>query len=483
MRRNSPSHVKNARTGTTRSSDAQVFSVEPGQRAQIGFALVAGVFFFVVILKLGNPVILDSLATPPKTFVEAIYESWPLKWGYQLAIPLFACGLLAILARLTSAAIPGEPAAPHQPEKAQPSPLSPRLLWSFLLLPAIWLAWQFVSAAHSVNPSLTRVTLGHFTMSVALFYLGYFALSGVKNPWPLWIGLTLALVWVVHTGLDQHFGGLEATRKMVTSSPEWKNASPDYVKRIQSNRIFSTFMYPNALAGGLLLLLPLSLVFLWFLTPKVPINGRRAFVAILAACSLACLYWSGSKGGWLIALAVGLIALLHSPIPGRWKQKIIAATIILGLLGFAVRYAKFFQRGATSVVARFDYWAVALQSAEAHPLFGTGPGTFSVPYGHWQAAHPKAEMARLTHNDFLEQLSDSGLIGFGAFSVWIIGNLIILYRYSKNFTSPQQIFHFSVWLGLLALFLQSTVEFHLYYPAFAWTTFFLMGWMFSVINS
>src|SRR4029077_17807973 len=90
---------------------------------------------------------------------------------------------------------------------------------------------------------------------------------------------------------------------------------------------------------------------------------------------------------------------------------------------FFVRYASFFKKGATSVSARFDYWRAAVQTVKARPLFGTGPGTFAIPY--LQIKRPESEPTRMVHNDCLEQASDSGLPGFFAYSVFIIAALIL----------------------------------------------------------
>jgi O-antigen ligase len=343
-----------------------------------------------------------------------------------------------------------------------------------LLLPLLWLVWQFIAARQTINPELTRLTLQHFSACVALFYLAFLALRGVRNPWPIWAGLGLALAWIIHTGFEQHFGGLEATRQMVHKVPNWQSYPAQYLKRLASNRIFATFMYPNALAGGLLLLLPMELVYLWQLTPKVSKNIRRLFVAIFGGCGLACLYWSGSKAGWLIMLVIGLVALWYSPLSIPWKRCLAGLAIVVGVVGFGIKYAQFFQTGSTSLVARFDYWKGALKIAQEHPLLGTGPGTFATAYSRIKS--PSSEMAQLCHNDYLQQASDSGIVGFVAFVGLVSVSLRFLYRYSFDHLNHLRPIPFALWLGLLGFFLHSAVEFHLYYPAFGWTTFFLLGW-------
>ena len=81
-------------------------------------------------------------------------------------------------------------------------------------------------------------------------------------------------------------------------------------------------------------------------------------------------------------------------------------------------------------------------------------------------------MTRLVHNNYLEQASDSGVIGFLTFLALIIGLLTFLYRKSRR--EPALFF---VWLGLLGWALQGLVEFGLYIPALAWPAFLLFGWL------
>jgi hypothetical protein len=138
-----------------------------------------------------------------------------------------------------------------------------------------------------------------------------------------------------------------------------------------------------------------------------------------------------------------------------------------------VKFAPYFQKGATSVGARFDYWRAAWQVAARDPVFGSGPGTFSVPYSQLRTQQSqKTEMTKLVHNDYLEQASDSGVIGFLAFTIFVAGSVSLLY-----FTTVVDGLRFAVWLGVLGWALQGFVEFGLYVPALAWPAFTLLGWL------
>jgi O-antigen ligase len=81
-------------------------------------------------------------------------------------------------------------------------------------------------------------------------------------------------------------------------------------------------------------------------------------------------------------------------------------------------------------------------------------------------------MARLTHNDYLEQFSDSGLAGGLAYAGWIGMAFWVVAR--KVWRNGED-FLFALFAGLLAWFAQGLGEFSLYIPALAWTAFTLLG--------
>ena len=152
------------------------------------------------------------------------------------------------------------------------------------------------------------------------------------------------------------------------------------------------------------------------------------------------------------------------------KLALAGAAMVLGLAGFAVKYADYFDRGATSVGARFGYWRAAVQTAMEEPLLGTGPGTFQLAYKRHRARG--AEPTRLTHNDYLQQASDSGWPGFALYAAFIGGAAWVLAR--RRLDDPLLI---AARLGLLAWALQGFVEFGLYIPALAWPAWLMLGWL------
>ena len=409
------------------------------------FAGCLGGFLGLSLLKFGNPVILDRMVEPPTNIWEYLLQPWPVAWGYWLLAGLIILSFSVM--RLSSE--------------------TPRWI---IVLPLVWLGWQGVAAIKTVDVHLTRVTIIHFATCVVFFYFGLFGLSRVRRPGPFWLGLLLGFGVVLWTGFEQHYGGLEATRQFVYSQPGWQQYPPEYLRKIASSRIFSTLVYPNALAGGVILWLPSVVAATWKFADRLPAISRSVLVALLAYGGLACLYWSGSKAGWLIALLMAMVVLGQRPMPRKLKMLALMTICLIGLTGFFIKYSTYFQKGATSVGARFDYWRAAWEITKANPLLGTGPGTFSVSYR--KIKPPEAEMARLVHNDFLEQASDSGIVGFLSYSAFVFGTVVFLYRRRK--TDQTKLF-FPIWLGLFGWALQGFVEFSLYIPALAWSALTVLG--------
>jgi O-antigen ligase len=137
------------------------------------------------------------------------------------------------------------------------------------------------------------------------------------------------------------------------------------------------------------------------------------------------------------------------------------------------------------VTARFDYWRAAAQITFKNPVFGTGPGTFLIPYT--RIKRPESEPSRLVHNDYLEQASDSGLPGFLFYTAFIAGALYwtrpgridsVAVKGGSTAAEPQTDWlRVWVWLGVLGWALQGFMEFGLYVPALAWPAFAFLGWL------
>jgi O-antigen ligase len=245
--------------------------------------------------------------------------------------------------------------------------------------------------------------------------------------------------------------------------------------KFAKGRVSGTLVYPNALAGIILLLFPPALALAFKQTKNLRPMIRGAAITMTIGLGGAAFFFTGSKLGWLLAMALGGLMLFRLGWSTRLKWMSLALILMVGLGVFAIRFHHYFAAGATSAGARFDYWRAAAQTAESHPLLGTGPGTFQRPYARLKA--PEAEMARLTHNDYLEQFSDSGLIGGLAYLAWVA---LALVTSGRQIWRGNDFLSIALFAGLLAWCLQGFGEFSLYIPALAWTAFTLMGCLASL---
>jgi hypothetical protein len=436
------------------------------------FALVFGLFLGVALIKFGNPVILDSKIPPPVSWLEFRRDSWPLHWAFGPLVILALAGVfLAFISR--------------------PRWTGSKWLW---ILPLVWFGWQCVAATQTVDAELTRFTLWQFGGCLVCYLVGALLLRTKRSMNFLFVGLLAAFIFCLVRAVDQKLFEFPRGRQSLVEGEQsgWTNfppavfqdmkrvgaiistngaeiINPVYLAKYEKGRAYGTLVYPNALAGAVLLIFPAAIVLIW--------NGTRRLRGLIRAMARglilflggAALLWSGSKSGWLIAILLGVLCFWRMPWPVGLKRGVLLALVIIGLVSFGIRFHSYFQKGATSVVARFDYWRAAGQITAQHPVVGSGPGTFQRPYADLKS--PEAEMARLTHNDYLQQFSDSGLIGGISYVSWIVLWIAVVGRqvFKKNDL------RFAIFLGVLGWLVQGMTEFGLYVPALAWTAFALMG--------
>ncbi len=437
------------------------------------WTIIFGAFLGLGLVKFGNPIILDAEIPVPSNLSELWNEPWPAIWGLSAAWCLSAAALWIRLSSTRKGAFKWQS-------------------WRFWL-PLVWFVWQVAAAGHSVDATLSRPTLAHFSAFLLCWWLGCYLLPTAS--WPRWllIGILVALAFCLVRAANQRWGGFRRDRESLLEGQRtgWTNypvadlaemqrtrmllstnnaliINPLVLVKLERARVSGTLVYPNALAGALLLLLPISILLALRETVALRPPIRFLVIGVTLFLGLGCFIWTGSKSAWLIAVGqVGLV-LADRPWSARWRTMAITLLVLVGLITFAIRFRAYFAAGATSVSARFDYWQVAWHTALDHPGFGTGPGTFMRSYAQRKA--PEAEMTRLVHNDYLEQFSDSGIPGGLLYVVWVGSALWLSGRTTLRHREPVRT---ALWLGAAAWFIQGFVEFSLYIPGMA-----VLGWTF-----
>jgi hypothetical protein len=457
------------------------------------YAFVFGLFLGLTILKFGNPIILDHKISAPNSLSEAWSEAWPARWSNWILWPLIFVG--AGLALTKKLAWPGS-----------------RWVW---LLPLAWFGWQLISASQTVDADLTAMTLWQFAGCVACYFLGVYVLGSERGLRWLLVGMLAAFAFCLVCAVDQRLFEFPQSHQMLVEGERtgWTNMPPEMFLELKHDniiintngleianpvilnkfgkdfplnanwihraihallastpRVNGTLIYPNALAGLILLLFPVALVLAFDGTRRMKRPIRWAGIALVIFLGGAGFFWTGSKLSWLIAMVLAGVCLFRLKWSFRWKWLALVLMLMAGLGILGLRYHGYFTSGAKSVGARLDYWHAAGQMTLNHPLMGTGAGTFQRSYARLKA--PESEMARLAHNDYLEQFSDSGIPAGIVYTLWIFLLMATLGRrlwHSKNSMA------FAIFLGLFGWFIQGMGEFGLYIPALAWIAFSLAG--------
>jgi O-antigen ligase len=159
--------------------------------------------------------------------------------------------------------------------------------------------------------------------------------------------------------------------------------------------------------------------------------------------------------GLLIKLTVSLgIAMITITI-------ILAITFAMGGSASVDRVFNYTEANNPTGGGRLHYWSVALQIFKENPLIGVGLEGFGVSYTKHDTFNG-AERIERAHNDYLQVLTDTGIIG----ALLCLAFIFFLFRYCiERYKSSHDKFRRGVCLGALAgcfaVLLHSFVEFPL----------------------
>lgn len=299
----------------------------------------------------------------------------------------------------------------------QKNQITPIHLWVF----AYWLI-SVVATAFSPLKMAALSGLVKFTL-----YLLFFALASrvfaKKKMRSLIMGVYLLISLIVSAyGVRQQFIGV---KPLAT----WTDPTSPLA---DTTRVYSFLGNPNLLASYLIPAVSFSLVALivWKTKPQKILAG---FALII---NVACVYFTGSRGGWLALIGTGVAFLLGfkfwwneylSPFWRKWLIPTVIASFLL-LVGVGMIFVEplririvslFSWRGDSSNNFRINVWIAALQMLQDHPLIGIGPGNevFNQIYPLYMQTKFTALSAYCI---FLEIALETGLIGLFSFLAVIV---------------------------------------------------------------
>jgi O-antigen ligase len=238
--------------------------------------------------------------------------------------------------------------------------------------------------------------------------------------------------------------------------------------------IYGPYVNHNHYAGLMEMLIPVPLVFAFSRFG----NQRERWIAASAAAFMAAtIFLSGSRGG-MIAFTVEIAIFLVLVFRERQKQNI---AVLLGAF-LLVALAMIAWAGGKEVKTRIATLAgnkhsdlstdIRLQidrdilgMSRHHPLLGWGQGTFADVYPQFRSFYT-GSLVNAAHNDFLQLLAESGIIGFGIMLWFLVITVRNALRKCAKWTSNLNgAVAVAALLGISGILVHSLVDFNMQIPA------------------
>lgn len=251
---------------------------------------------------------------------------------------------------------------------------------------------------------------------------------------------------------------------------------------------FGPYVNHNHYGGLMEMLIPICIACFLSLSAH---DLLRVMLEILVLFPLASLLLAGSRGALVALLAevliLGWILIRRSPANTRRSLSALALLVIIpAVLVFwwidsgevtkrfssiiPLNHTQEAPMGARLVVARDS-----LRLVRAHPWLGTGLGSFEVAFPRYQSS-PTDLVWDHAHNDYVEALAETGLIG----GLLVISALVLFFRLAFR-RLGERLRHRAEWIqigaaiGCCGLLVHSFVDFNLHIPANAAWFFVLAG--------
>ena len=238
--------------------------------------------------------------------------------------------------------------------------------------------------------------------------------------------------------------------------------------------IYGPYVNHNHYAGLMEMLIPVPLVFAFSRFG----NQRERWIAASAAAFMAAtIFLSGSRGG-MIAFTVEIAIFLALVFRERQKQNI---GILLGAF-LLISLAMIAWTGGHEVKARIATLAAdkhsdlaadirlridrdILRMVRQRPALGWGQGTFADVYPRFRSFYMDS-VVNHAHNDFLQVMAETGIIGIGIMIWFLVVTLRHALRKSSKWTSNLNgAVSVVAILGISGILVHSLVDFNMQVPA------------------
>ncbi len=317
---------------------------------------------------------------------------------------------------------------------------------------------------------------GIFCMALAVYWVqdsDEYLLPGLLN-----CIAVASLICCLH-GWRQHFGGLEANRRMMEQNAleTGQPLSRQIQEKLLQTRSYGTFVDPNIYAGHLLLTCPLLLIALrnWGRRFEPQCLTQWLFLLSGSILFVGALIWSGSRGA-LVGFAAGACVLVWLfPMRLRWRITLLGLGAALGIV-FVLVMTFATNRDLLSASVRLQYYQTSVQIFRLYPLAGAGLGEF-FPW-HMRLKPPISEEARDPHSLFFALLGQCGIPGVLAALCRIIFPFALVFGLWRKHRNVDRLLFMAVCCGWCSWLVHAQFQFNDTIPGTSYLVAFVGLWAF-----
>lgn len=250
----------------------------------------------------------------------------------------------------------------------------------------------------------------------------------------------------------------------------------------------------NHFAGMIELMLPVPLA--WAMLARIDGERRLLWIISIIMMAAAAVLSFSRSGTLILMLQAGLLVALiqwsgarSTALEGAGKT-ILPVALLAGIAVMAFwiggetllkRIGTFGQGTAEySVATRLEYWSASSKIFLDHPVAGVGIGAFPAIYPAYGVSSAKYERLEQAHNDYLQILTDAGLIG-ALIAAWflleVFRRIRSQWRQLGTMRSRDRAWLIGGTVSLAGIALHSFVDFNLQIAANALLAVFILGVM------
>jgi len=197
---------------------------------------------------------------------------------------------------------------------------------------------------------------------------------------------------------------------------------------------------------------------------------------------IAALIMTASRGG-AGALVIGIVTAVSIAV---WKKGVRSRELALGTVAVVLTATAVFWLGsgqfseklkATGFTSdRGALRELSFRMIGDNPFFGTGVGTYRWVFPSYKDERFGSYFYEHAHNDFLETLSEQGVVGFSPLAIALLLVFIRIVRaYGRQRDPLIQGALFAVIAGCVSFLIHALVDFNFHIPANAHYFFALLG--------